>query len=225
MPKLKSINQPLPLAKMAYEVLRDSILNGELGSGEIYNEMALAKDLGISRTPVREALLELAVQGLVVFLPRRGVMIKHLTKQDVLEIFELREAIELAAIEKVIKKRASNNLVKIERMLQAQRKALGKNDHVDFMKADRTFHAVFSEMTKNRRFVNILENVRDLVHFMGMQGLSVEGRAEDVIAEHEKILEAVKEGDLARAREATIRHLESSRDAVLKSLTERGEDV
>ena len=103
MAKLRSINQPLPLAKMAYEALRDSILAGELISGEVYNEMALAKELGISRTPVREALLELSTRGLVSFLPRRGVIVKRYTKRDVEEIFELRKAIELAAVEKVAK--------------------------------------------------------------------------------------------------------------------------
>jgi DNA-binding GntR family transcriptional regulator len=218
MPKLRSISQPLALTKMAYGVLRDSILSGLLKPGEIYNEMGIAKDLGISRTPVREALLELSVQGLVVFLPRKGVMIKPYTPKDVEEIFELREAIELAAIEKIAKNPTSYDFTKLENSLQAQRVAAEEHNYTAFMNADRGFHAVFSELTKNRRFVEVLENIRDLVHFMGLKGLSVTGRKEKVIEEHEEVLLAVKLGDLTAARDAMARHLETSKEAVIEIL-------
>jgi GntR family transcriptional regulator, rspAB operon transcriptional repressor len=216
MPRLRAIPQPLPLAKMAYERLRDSILTGQLQPGQIYNEMALAKELGISRTPVREALLELSAQGLVTFLPRKGVAIKHYTRKDVIEIFELRRVIELAAIENVTRAEPPLDLSKIERSLNNQRKSAAKNDFIAFMKADRIFHATFSELTKNRHFVRIVENIRDLVNFMGMQGLSTRGRAETVIEEHEKVLEAVEKRKPLKAKEAMGYHLDQSEKAVLE---------
>ena len=111
------------MAKMAYERLRDSIFNGQLQPGQIYNEMALAKELGISRTPVREALLEFSAQGLITFLPRKGVVIKHYTRKDVIEIFELRRVVELAAIEKVAKADPPLDLSRIEKYLEDQRKS------------------------------------------------------------------------------------------------------
>ena len=100
MPKFAALKQPESLAKMAYEAIRKSILSGQWKIGELYNEKAIAAELGISRTPVREALLELAAQDLVLFLPRRGLMVNRFTRRDVDEIFELRKAIELAAVEK-----------------------------------------------------------------------------------------------------------------------------
>jgi DNA-binding GntR family transcriptional regulator len=224
MVKLRTLNQPLPLAKMAYEVLRDSILNGKLVPGEVYKEMALAKELGISRTPVREALLELASQGLVTVLPRKGVLVNYNTKQDVQEIFELRKAIELAAIEKVAKASPPCNLTEIEEALDKQRKAAKKKDYIAFTKADRTFHATFSELTKNRRFVAIVENIRDLVHLMGTQGLTEEGRAKEVIEEHERVLEAVRQGKPVKALEAMDYHLVRSREAVLRQLSSETEE-
>ena len=111
------------MAKMAYERLRDSILNGQLEPGQIYNEMALTKELGISRTPVREALLEFSAQGLITFLPRKGVVIKHYTRKDVIEIFELRRVVELTAIEKVAKADPPLDLSRIEKSLENQRKS------------------------------------------------------------------------------------------------------
>ena len=216
MPRLRAIPQPLPLAKMAYERLRDSILNGQLYPGQIYNEMSLAKELGISRTPVREALLELSAQGLVTFLPRKGVAIKHYTRKDVLEIFELRRVVELAAVEKVAKCDPPLDLSKLEKSLDNQRKSADKGDFVAFMKADRIFHATFSELSDNRHFVRIVENIRDLVHFMGMQGLTTKGRAGTVIEEHERVLEALKQRKASEAKAAMVYHLDQSEAAVLE---------
>ena len=214
MAKLGTINQPLPLAKMAYEALHDSILTGKLISGEVYNEMALAKELGISRTPVREALLELSAQGLVSFLPRRGVVVKRFTRQDVEEIFELRKAIELAAVEKVAKASPPCDLSKLEKALDKQRKAVEKKGFLPFLDADRTFHTTFSKLTNNQRLVAVAENIRDMIHVMGMRALGTENRAEEVIAEHEKVLEAVKQGKLVQARRAMEVHLDRSKEAV-----------
>jgi DNA-binding GntR family transcriptional regulator len=216
MPKLKAISQPLPLAKMAYERLRDSILHGQLVPGEVYNEMTLAKDLGISRTPVREALLELSAQGLVIFLPRKGVLVKHFTKKDVEEIFELRRVIELAATEKVTGREPPCDLSKLKKHLDDQRKAVVKKDFTGFMKADRAFHATFCDLTDNRRLSQIIENIRDLIHFMGMQGLGTTGRAEVVIQEHERVLKAVAQRDPFKARKEMEHHLNLSEQAVLQ---------
>jgi DNA-binding GntR family transcriptional regulator len=220
MPKLQPINQPESLAKIAYDALRESILTNKLKRDEIYTEMSLAKDLGISRTPVREALLELSSQGLVTFLPRKGVLVNRYTKQDVEEIFELRKAIELAAVEKVARNFKSHDFGKIEEVFQGQRKAAKKKDYLAYIQADRVFHTTLSEMTKNRRFVAIMENIRDMIHLMGIHALVAENRAEEVIAEHEKVLEAVRKGKPLEAREAMDYHLDQSKQAVAETLLE-----
>lgn len=217
MPKLQKLEQPMPLAKMAYETLRDSILAGHLKPGEVYNEMVLAKELGISRTPIREALLEISSHGLVTYLPRKGVQINNPTKRDVEEIFELRKAIELTAVEKVAKASPPHDFNKIEKSLEDQRKALNKKDFVDFLEADRTFHTTFSELTNNRRLLAIIENIRDMMHLIGVQALGIEGRGEEVIAEHEKVLVAVKRGKPGEAKRAMNYHLDRSKEAVDKA--------
>ena len=219
MPNLKAIAQPLPLAKIAYEALRDSILSGALISGEIYNEMNLANELGISRTPVREALLELSSQGLVTYLPRKGVMVKHYTQRDVEEIFELRSAIELTALEKVVKASPPYDFSRLDNSIQDQREAWKKKDHDAYIHSDRVFHLGFCEMIGNRRFFAILENIRDLIHLMAIHALEREGRWKEVLKEHESILLAVKEGDGKQARKRMDYHLERSKEAVLEQIT------
>lgn len=219
MPKLLTVKTPPSLNRIAYEALRDSILNGHLRSGELYSEMALASELGISRTPVREALLELSVQGLVTFLPRKGVIINHFTERDVEEIFEVRKAIELAVVEMLAKKYEPEDLSAIEKTLIEQRKAAQKKNYSLFLQADRDFHTLLARLTNNRRLIAILDNIRDMIQLMGLQALSQEGRLDEVIAEHEQIIEALKQTNPEEARERMDRHLDRSRKAVLEQET------
>jgi DNA-binding GntR family transcriptional regulator len=214
MPKLAALNQPESLAKMAYDALHKSILTGELKPGEVYTEKGLAEELGISRTPVREALLELASHELVVFLPRKGVMINRFTERDVEEIFELRKIIETAAAEKVAKFSQAYDLYKLEEALNQQQKALEKKDYNAFLQADRLFHTICSDLTNNRRLVGILENLRDMIQVMGILALGIHGRAEQVVVEHENILAALKKGEPAKAREMMERHLDLTKEAI-----------
>ena len=215
--KFAAIKQPESLAKMAYEAIRKSILSGQWKIGELYNEKAIAADLGISRTPVREALLELASQDLIIFLPRRGLMVNRFTRRDVDEIFELRKAIELAAVEKITIASPPFDLFEIEEALLSQRKAVKQKDYLAFMEADRLFHIRFSELTNNRRLIAILDNIRDMIHVMGTKALALEGRAIEVIGEHQTIFEAVKKGNIEEARRAMAYHLDQSKEAVVES--------
>jgi len=215
--KFAAIKQPESLAKMAYEAIRKSILSGQWKIGELYNEKAIAADLEISRTPVREALLELASQDLIIFLPRRGLMVNRFTRRDVDEIFEVRKAIELAAVEKITVASPPFDLFEIEEALLSQRKAAKQKDYLAFMEADRLFHTSFSELTSNRRLIAILDNIRDMIHVMGAKALALEGRALKVIEEHQTIFEAVKKGDIEEARRAMACHLEKSKEAVVES--------
>lgn len=217
MPKFAALKQPESLAKMAYEAIRQSILSGQWKIGELYNEKAIAADLGISRTPVREALLELASQDLIIFLPRRGLMVNRFTRRDVDEIFELRKAIELAAVEKITLASPPFDLFEIEESLLKQRKSAKEKDYLAFMEADRLFHTSFSELTNNRRLIAILENIRDMIHVMGAKALALEGRALEVIEEHQAIFEAVRRGNAEKARNAMAYHLDLSKGAVVES--------
>lgn len=214
--KLRAIRQPLPLAKLAYERLRDSILSGDLKPGEIYKEMNLARDFGISRTPVREALLELSVHGLVTFLPRRGVRINHFTKRDVEEVFELRKAIELAIVEKISRGSKDINLAKLEKTLDNQVMAMKREDRVAFLEEDRVFHATLAKLTQNHRLVSILENIRDMVQMMGLEALTRSGRMEEVVEEHRAVLKFIQQMRKLEARQAMDHHLDRSKDAVLE---------
>jgi len=215
-PLVKAIKKPLPLAKIALKSLRDSILSGKLVPNETYNEIALAKKLGISRTPVREALLELSSQGLITFLPRVGVQINQFSEQDVKEIFELRKAIELFAVAKVSKDFLRHDFASLEATLQSQRGAIKKENFLAFLNADREFHLTFTRLTNNKRLLTTLENIRDMIQVMSIRALAVEIRAKEVVEEHEKVIEAVKKGISEKAVQEMEKHLNLSQRAVLE---------
>ncbi len=216
MPSLKAIDPPLPLTKLAYEALRDSILSGRLVPGVTYNEQSLAKDLGISKTPVREALLELANQGLVTILPRKGVMVTHFNERDIEEVFEVRLTIEAAVAEKAASLTPRPNFGRIEQALGAQEEAIRNKDMAAFVEADRRFHVVFGELVKNRRLSAILERARDLIHLMGREAIVAGTRPEEVVRDHRYIVEAIRAGTPQEARRAMTAHIEGTRDLVLQ---------
>ena len=223
MARLQALSQPQPLARMAYQALRESIIRGDLEAGRIYNEMALAKELNISRTPVREALLELAVQGLVVFHPRKGVRVVDYTPKDVEEIFQVRSAMELFAVDKAARESRALDLGRVEEIIAAQEKALARGGMRPFMDRDRSFHLIWAELIDNRRMIEILKNLRDMVHIMGLKALAAQGRATEVVGEHRRIFQAVRAGRADQAREAVALHLDRSREAVLARMEENAE--
>ena len=144
-------------------------------------------------------------------------MVNRFTRYDVDEIFELRKAIELAAVEKITVAAPPFDLFEIEEALLSQRKAVKQKDYLAFMEADRLFHTSFSELTSNRRLIAILDNIRDMIHVMGAKALALEGRAVEVIKEHQTIFEAVKKGNIEEARRAMAYHLDQSKEAVVES--------
>ncbi|MDZ7760489.1 MAG: GntR family transcriptional regulator [Desulfovermiculus sp.] len=208
---LQPVDQPESLKQIAYKALHQALLTGDLKPGEIYKEKDLAQMLNISRTPVREALLELSAKGLVTFLPRKGVQVTQFDLQDLNEIFELRKALELMAIEKVAATITKNQLHDIQAVLDGQRSCAQANDFMGFLSYDREFHTLFSELTNNRRLVANLETIRDLIQFMGAHALSAQGRLQEVITEHQAVLDALFSRDPEEARNTMDFHLEMSR--------------
>ncbi|MEF8822824.1 MAG: GntR family transcriptional regulator [Desulfohalobiaceae bacterium] len=215
---LGPLDQPESLARMAYKALYQAILSGELKLGAVYREKELANYLQISRTPVREALLELSAKGLVTFLPRRGVRINQFDRRDLNEIFELRKALELTAVEKVASQAGPEEISRFRDILRQQQEHAHKQDMVGFLQKDREFHALLSHLTGNRRLMNTIEEVRDLIQIMGAHALIRRGRVEEVMQEHESLLQCIAHSDPEKARERMCYHLDQTWESAEKNL-------
>lgn len=222
MDQLKTIGQQKSLAKLAYEEIRQSIVDGRLTPGEIYQETRLAEGLGISKTPVREALLMLSVDGFVTYLPNKGVRINLFSSTDTQEIFEFRSAIELAIVEKVCMTSESLDFKTPKAAIENQQEAMAINDMEVFLEADKRFHLALAERASNTRMLAELENLRDFIHIIGLEALTLHGRTEEVIAEHQEILRAIQDSELEKALSAMRKHLDKTYEAVLQYRTSRG---
>lgn len=213
---LNKISKPEPLAKTALKALRHSILKNELTTGVVYNEQSLAKDLGISRTPVREALLELSSKRLVKFLPQKGVIVNVFTMDDIDDVFEIRTALEVFSIKKICLGIEKLDVSLLKKYLADQKKFATNNNKVEFMEADRRYHIKFTCLTQNNYLIDTMQAIRDIMHLMGFKALDIKGRMQDVVTEHENILAAISKGDALLAIEQMTYHLEVSKKAVKK---------
>lgn len=218
MENLKTIYQPKSLAKIAYDKLRQSILSGEFKAGELYNEMALAKEMGISRTPVREALLELANNGLIQFLPRRGVVVTLLSEKDLEELFELREVLEKHFFLKIASSPEAFDLSILTEILEAQKTAALKQCIPEYLKANSQFHHALAKMCKNKRMLDNYGTLVDQIRLLALQGMGNPMRMNHLISQHEAMIEALETGDVDLSIALLTIHLKESRLAALKGI-------
>jgi len=214
--RLNRINKPEPLAKAAFKALRSSILANVLTTGVVYNEKSLARDLGISRTPVREALLELSSRRLVKFLPQKGVIINTFSTKNIEDVFEIRAALEVFSIQKICLNYKTIDISLLRKCMENQWNAAKSKDTIGFMDADRDYHLGFTKLTDNNYLMDMMYEIRDIMHLMGFKALSVQGRMQAVVKEHEDILSKVEKGDVGKAMELMAFHLEYSKNAVNK---------
>ncbi|MCG8617696.1 MAG: GntR family transcriptional regulator [Desulfobacterales bacterium] len=215
MESLNTISQPKSLAKIANEKLRTSILNGELAAGELYTEMSLAKEMGISRTPVREALLELASKGIVEFLPRRGIMVRLISEKDVNELFELREILERYFFKKIASTPSQYDFTGLENSIREQRKARSEKDVPAYLKANGDFHYKLAEMCDNKRMQDTYGDLVDVICLIALQGKN-SIKMDYLIEQHESMLKALKAGEGNLADALLIIHLKESKQTAIK---------
>jgi DNA-binding GntR family transcriptional regulator len=202
--ELKSLRRQ-NLREEAIDVLRDAILGGELAPGSIHSAVSLADRLGVSPTPVREAMLALVVTGLVEVVPNRGFRVTVVDDRDLDEIRALRLILEIAAIELVVERASDASLNELEARLAELEAAASTGDVPAYLVADRAFHLELLALAGNRRLVRIAAELRDQARLAAAETLEV------MAEEHRPILEAIQARDVARAQRIMARHLEHAR--------------
>lgn len=201
------------LREQARLALRTSVVTGELEPGQVYTVGAVAKRLGVSATPVREALGDLAHLGLVEILRNRGFVVRDLTDHDLDEILDLRLLIETPVVERVAGRLSPRDRAVCRRLVEQGKMAAAVGDLTLFLEADREFHLRLAGALGNRRLVDILAQLRDQTRLYGLRELVARGELVTSADEHEALLDAIEAGDGALAREAITKHLKHTRGA------------
>ena len=196
------------LREQVADHLREEILSSRLAPGEELSEVALARSLGISRGPLREALGQLAAEGLVTIVPRRGAVVKRLTRQEFVDAYQVREALESLAIKLAVPRLTDAERAELRRMSEQMERAAAAGDTDRFFEINRHFHARLVHASGNSK----LEEVHgQLVAQMGRlmkKSVELRGGTRQSAAEHRSILEAVDAGDPARAAQLLEEHIE-----------------
>lgn len=200
--------QPLSLKEMAVRSIKNAIFEGKLEPETTYSDLHLANTLGISKTPVREALIELASIELFVHEPRKGFRIRLLSQKDVVDLFDYRMALERSIINTVVPKITDEGQGQLGKILAENKQCLMQDsEYNQSIIADRLFHLKLSELSDNPFFIKAIKQVRDLCDLAGTWSLRNEDRKYEAQNEHEKILEMIMLRDVEGAKEKMEEHL------------------
>ena len=215
------MNEYLPLRDVVFNTLRQAILRGELQPGERLMEIQLAQRLGVSRTPVREAIRKLELEGLVLMIPRRGAEVAEITRQDLEDVLEVRAALEELAVKDACEHITDEQLQDLKKAANVFKRSLEGTDLVACAEADIHFHEIIYAATNNKRLVQMLNNLREQMYRYRMENLKDKRTYRTLVEEHDAIRRALKKHDKEKAGAAINVHIENQRRSILASIMEK----
>lgn len=207
-----------PLYVLVLDVLREAIINGTLKPGEKILEAQLAEELGISRTPVREAMRKLEQEGFVRIIPRKGACVAEFSEGDIEETFQVRLALELLAVELASEKMDASGAAALEKVLQEEEIAIESGSLVEQVEKDAEFHEHIYRIAGNQKLIQIMGNLREQITRFRFVSIGGRGRGKEVLLEHMGIFEALKQRNAALARERIDRHVRSTQEALIAAI-------
>ena len=216
-----NMNAYLPLRDVVFNTLREAILKGDLKPGERLMELQLASKLGVSRTPIREAIRMLEQEGLAVTTPRKGAEVAKMTLKDMEDVLEIRDALDELAVRIACQKISDEQLKQLEDMKELFEKSTQTGNVKKIAEADVTFHDVIYEATGNPKLVTLLNNLREQVYRYRVEYIKDPKNYPTLIAEHEAILESLKNRDVKNAVEAMHVHVANQAEAVKTVIQEQ----
>lgn len=203
-----------PLRNVVFNTLRDAILRGDLQPGERLMEIHLAKKLGVSRTPVREAISMLEQEGLAVTYPRRGAQVARMTVKDLDDVLEIREVLDTLAASLACRNMNSDDINNLAAACTDFEKATRGNDIREVVRTDEAFHNVIYEASGNPRLRAILLNLKGQMYRFRFEYVKDKSNYPFLIKEHKDILEALKTRNEEEVIKHTKKHLVNQMESV-----------
>ncbi|MDE7247698.1 MAG: GntR family transcriptional regulator [Lachnospiraceae bacterium] len=216
--KYDGTNEYLPLRDVVFNALRQAIVTGEFAPGERLMEMKLADKLGVSRTPVREAIRMLELEGLVVMIPRRGAEVARITEKDLRDALEVRTAIEELSVELACARIDEEGKERLKQACNEFKEAIATKHVQNIVDGDVKFHEVIFELTKNQRLISIAQNLREQVYRYRVEYVKDFSYHDVLVEEHYEITNAILTNDVATAKEIMRKHLYNQELIVIKNL-------
>ena len=217
-----NMNEYLPLRDVVFNTLRQAILRGELKPGERLMEIQLANKLGVSRTPIREAIRKLELEGLVLMIPRKGAEVAEITEKSLKDVLEIRRALEDLAVRLACEKITKDELKELKKAGDEFKKVLKSQDITEVAEADVRFHDVIYMATDNPKLIQLLNNFREQMYRFRVEYLKKDEVRPQLLAEHDEIIKFITEGNKEEASRVVTRHIENQaltvQDVIRKKL-------
>ena len=213
----------LPLRDVVFKTLRQAILTGELKPGERLMEIHLANKLGVSRTPIREAIRQLELEGLVIMVPRKGAQVASITEKSLTDVLEVRLALEKLAVELACKRISyeQKEILK-EKMLEFEQLA-GTDDASLIARADVAFHDAIFESTGNMRLGQMVNNLAEQMYRYRFEYIKDRSGHEKLVSEHRLIYDAIIRADIEEATKQISVHIKNQDDSIINQIrSEKG---
>ena len=208
----------LPLRDVVFNTLRKAILTGELKPGERLMEIHLANRLGVSRTPIREAIRKLELEGLVTMIPRRGAEVAQITEKSMNDVLEIRRALDALCVELACERITEEDLGRLKQACEAFEAAVRTKDIKKVAKADVELHDIIVQATGNQRLVQLINNLSEQMYRYRFEYIKDIGQHQRLIEEHRMIYESIVKKDKEGASQAAHVHIDNQKKAIIAQI-------
>ena len=220
-----NMNAYLPLRDVVFNTLREAILKGELKPGERLMELQLAAKLGVSRTPIREAIRMLEQEGLAVTIPRKGAEVARMTEKDMEDVLQIRDALDELAASIACEQISEEELAELRHTMHEFEESTKTGDVKRIAEADVRFHDIIYHATRNVKLENMLNNLREQMYRYRLEYIKDADKRQILMVEHEHILKALTLRHIQEAKMAVREHIDNQEITILKNLKEQENDI
>ncbi len=208
----------LPLRDVVFNTLRKAILTGQLKPGERLMEVHLANKLGVSRTPIREAIRKLELEGLVIMIPRRGAEVAQITEKSLKDVLEVRRALDALSVELACERITEEEIEALGKACEEFASATKGTDTSVIAKADVKVHDIIVQATGNQRLLQLVNNLAEQMYRYRFVYLKDASQHEKLIAEHKEIYDSIAERNKERAAAAAKLHIDNQEKSIIKQI-------
>jgi len=209
-------------ADSVYQTLRDAIVEGRLHAGDSLIEWHVARQFGTSRTPVREALLRLEAEGLAFRVPRRGLVVRHVSEHEIREVYAVRTALEVLAAREAANEAMPSDIAQLRWINQRLAEAIEHDDFGNVPILTNEFHQAVASAAHNSMLRRFIGQAQDWTRRVGTSTVSLPGRRSAAVNEHSRLIEAIAARDSATAERLAREHMATGREFQLAAFRDRG---
>ncbi|MGO1479464.1 GntR family transcriptional regulator [Senegalia sp. (in: firmicutes)] len=210
-----NLNDYKPLRDVVFEHLRESIILGKIPAGERLMEIQLAQQLGVSRTPVREAIRKLELEGLVIMLPRKGAYVSEVSLKDIKEALEIRVSLEGLGAYLAAERIEEDELELLIKKHEELKECADKKDIDGILKKDEELHEIIFDAARNSKLIDMVDSLREQVQRFRISYVSTHSQALELYKEHKKIIDAIVKNDKEKAKQYAEEHIEISKKHIV----------